>query len=49
MISALGTVPVTMAAPDIRTAIDAGEIDGLLTVDAVLAAHNLVPPTTWSR
>ena len=42
VISALGAVPVNMAAPDMRAAIDAGEIDGLLTVDTALATHNLV-------
>jgi TRAP-type C4-dicarboxylate transport system substrate-binding protein len=42
VIRALGAVPVIMAAPDMRAAIDAGEIDGLLTVDTALATHNLV-------
>ena len=41
-IRALGAVPVIMAAPDMRAAIDAGEIDGVLTVDTALATHNLV-------
>ncbi|WP_420612088.1 TRAP transporter substrate-binding protein [Candidatus Spongiisocius sp.] len=42
VIRALGAVPVTVSPPDIRAAIDAGEIDGLLTVDTALAALNLV-------
>ena len=42
VIEALGAVPVNMAAPDVRAAIDAGEIDGLLTVDSALASHGLV-------
>lgn len=42
VIRALGAVPAIMAAPDMRAAIDAGEIDGLLTVDTALATHNLV-------
>ncbi|MYB43836.1 MAG: TRAP transporter substrate-binding protein [Acidimicrobiia bacterium] len=41
VITALGAIPVSMAAPDMRAAIDAGEIDGLLTVDTALATHNL--------
>ena len=41
VIRALGAIPVNMAAPDMRAAIDAGEIDGLLTVDTALATHNL--------
>ncbi len=41
VISALGAIPVNMAAPDLRAAIDAGEIDGLFTVDTALATHNL--------
>lgn len=42
VIRALGAVPVNMAAPDVRAAIDAGEIDGLLTVESALATHDLV-------
>lgn len=42
VIRALGAIPVNMAAPDMRAAIHAGEIDGLLTVDTALATHNLV-------
>ena len=41
VISALGANPVNMAAPDLRGALVAGEIDGLLTVDTALANHNL--------
>ncbi|MDE0369254.1 MAG: TRAP transporter substrate-binding protein [bacterium] len=46
VITALGGIPVNMAAPDVRAAIDAGEIDGLLTVDTALATHNLVEVIT---
>lgn len=42
VIRALGAIPVNMAAPDLRAAIDAGEIDGLLTVDTALATYDLV-------
>lgn len=46
VIRALGAVPVIMAAPDVRAAIDAGEIDGLLTVDTALATHDLTDVIT---
>ncbi len=42
VISSLGAVPVNMAAPDLRGALEAGEIDGLLTVDTALATHDLL-------
>ena len=42
VIRALGAIPANMAAPDMRPAIDAGEIDGLLTIDTALATHNLI-------
>ena len=42
VIRALGATPVNMAAPDLRGALEAGEIDGLLTVDTALAAHGLL-------
>ena len=41
VIKALGANPVSMAAPELRGALEAGEIDGLLTVDTALATHNL--------
>ena len=41
VITALGANPVQMAAPELRGALEAGEIDGLLTVDTALATHNL--------
>lgn len=46
VLRALGAVPVNMAAPDMRAAIDAGEIDGVLTVDTALATHNLTEVIT---
>lgn len=42
VIRALGATPVNMAAPDLRGALEAGEIDGVLTVAAVLEAHSLL-------
>ena len=41
VIKALGANPVSMAAPELRSALEAGEIDGLLTVDTALATHDL--------
>ena len=41
VIKALGANPVSMAAPDLRGVLEAGEIDGLLTVDTALATHDL--------
>ncbi len=42
VISSLGATPVNMAAPDLRGALEAGEIDGLLTVETALATHGLL-------
>lgn len=42
VIRALGATPVNMAAPDLRDALEAGEIDGILTVAASLRTHNLL-------
>ena len=42
VIKALGANPVSMAAPELRGALEAGEIDGLLTVDTALATHNII-------
>jgi len=42
VVRALGATPVNMAAPDLRGALEAGEIDGLLTVATALEAHGLL-------
>ncbi len=42
VIRALGATPVNMAAPDLRDALEAGEIDGVLTVAASLRIHDLL-------
>ena len=42
VIKSLGANPVSMAAPELRGALEAGEIDGLLTVDTALATHDLI-------
>lgn len=42
MVQALGATPVNMAAPDLRDALEAGEIDGALTVGTALEAHDLL-------
>ena len=41
VIQALGANPVNIAAPDLRDALEMGEIDGLLTVNTALATHDL--------
>lgn len=42
VIAALGATPVNMPAPDLRGALEAGEIDGVLTVATALEAHGLL-------
>ena len=42
VISSLGATPVNMAAPELRSAVETGVIDGLLTVDTALAPHKLL-------
>ena len=42
VIRALGATPVNMAAPDLRGALEAGEIDGVLTVATSLAIYDLL-------
>lgn len=42
VIRALGATPVNMAAPELQGALEAGEIDGLLTVDTALETHDLL-------
>ena len=42
VIRALGATPVNMAAPDLRGALEAGEIDGVLTVATSLEIYDLL-------